>query len=60
MFLSDKVCCEDNEDNGEGAGYEYAIKEDMILLKKEFDLECDADEESIWSELRKVFMKNPH
>ena len=57
MFLLDKVCCEDDEDNGEVADYEYAIKEDMILLKGGFDLECDADEDSIRSELRKVFMK---
>ena len=57
VFLLDKVCCEDDEDNGEVADYEYAIKEDMILLKGQFDLECDADEDSIRSELRKVFMK---
>ena len=57
MFLLDKVYCEDDEDNGDVADYKYAIKEDMILLKGEFDLECDVDEESIRAELRKVFMK---
>ena len=54
VFLFDKVCYEDDEDNGEVADYKHAIKEDMILLKGEFHLECDADKESIWSELRKV------
>ena len=38
------------------ADQEYAIKDEMILLKEEFDLESDGDEASIQSELRKVFL----
>ncbi|XP_028412494.1 uncharacterized protein LOC114535330 [Dendronephthya gigantea] len=56
VFLLDKIYGGD-EDDVDMADHEYAIKEDMILLKGEFDLECDADEASIRSELKKVFMK---
>ena len=51
VYLLDEISHEDME-----VDHEYAIKDEMILLKGEFDLECDADEASIRSELRKVFL----
>ena len=53
MYLLDNVSG-DGEDIEED--HEYVIKDEMILLKGEFDLECDGDEASIRSELKKVFL----
>ena len=47
------VSAEDEEDVE--VNCKYAIKDEMILLKGEFDLKCNADEASIRSELKKVF-----
>ena len=55
VYLLDNVSGGDDEDAE--VDYEYAIKDEMILLKREFDLECDGDEASIRSELKKVFSK---
>ena len=56
VYLLDNISGGDDED-AEVDDYEYAIKDEMILLKGEFDLECDGDEASIRSELKKVFSK---
>lgn len=45
----------DDEDEDEGQNDEYVIKEEMILVKGEFDLLAGADEQSIRQELKEVF-----
>jgi len=45
----------DDEDDDEGQNDEYVIKEEMILVKGEFDLLTGADEQSIRQELKEVF-----
>jgi len=45
----------DDEDDDEGQNDEYVIKEEMILVKGEFDLLAGADEQSIRQELKEVF-----
>jgi hypothetical protein len=53
VFPLDNVCDGDDEE----VNYEYPIKDEIILLKVEFDLERDGAEASIRSELKKVFSK---
>lgn len=55
--MLDNINGDDEEDEEVQLDYEYAIKDEMILLKGEFDLECDADEASIRLELQKGVLK---
>ena len=51
VFLLDQVNLNaDDEEEDDSQNDEYTIKEEMILVKREFDLLTDADEQTICQE----------
>ena len=56
MFLLDQVNLNaDDEEEDDSQNDEYTIKEEMILVKGEFDLLTGADEQTIRQELKDLF-----